>query len=63
MSGSRGFEGLERAYDLIADAIDAAGSEQEALFLTKLSLVLAHKLDDLVALEEAIAIAGADLDV
>jgi hypothetical protein len=40
------FEGLEQAYDQIAVAIDRAGPANEALFLAKLVLALAHQLDD-----------------
>lgn len=62
MSATLPFEDLEQAYDLVAQAIDAAGPEKEALFLTKLCLVLVHRVGDIAALEQAIAAAKADLD-
>ena len=62
MSRRLPFEGLEQAYDLLAQAIDAAGPDKEALFLTKLCLVLAQHLGDLATFEAAIAAAKADLD-
>ena len=62
MSEALAFEDLERAYDMLADAIDAAGQEQETLFLTKLCLTLAHEAGDLAILEQSIAIAARDLD-
>lgn len=37
---------LEDFYAAVADAVDAAGPEREALLLSKLSLLLAHALDD-----------------
>ena len=55
------FEGLEKVYDLIAVAIDEAGPEKEALFLSKLCLTLAHKIGELAVIEEAINIAQRDL--
>ncbi len=53
------FQDLERVYDLIAQAIDSVGPENEALFLSKLCLTLAHKIDDVAIIEEAIGIAKA----
>ena len=41
------FEDLEIAYETLATAIDSAGPEREALFLTRLALVLGHELGDL----------------
>jgi hypothetical protein len=63
MSESLAFEDLEKAYDLVAQAIDAAGPDKEALFLTKLCLALAYRVHELATIEEAIAIASADLEV
>lgn len=54
-------EELERIYDLMAEAIDAAGQEKESLFLSKLSLALANKLGDEEQVRECIAIAGQDI--
>ncbi|MEJ2760632.1 MAG: DUF2783 domain-containing protein [Gammaproteobacteria bacterium] len=53
-------EELERIYDLIAEAIDAAGPEKEALFLSKLCLTLANELGDEEQVRKCIAIAGQD---
>jgi len=48
------FEDFETAYETLATAIDQAGSEREALFLTRLALVLGHELGDVVAFRKAI---------
>ena len=48
------FEDFEGAYEALAMAIDAAGPEREALFLTRLALVLAQKLGDVAAFRTAI---------
>ena len=45
---------LETAYEALATAIDAAGAEREALFLTKLALVLGHELGDIAVFQNAI---------
>ena len=49
------FEDFESAYETLATAIDQAGPEREALFLTRLALVLGHELGDIVAFRKAIA--------
>ena len=54
-------EANERLYDALAEAIDRAGHEQEALFLTKLVLLLANQLGDEVAVDDALAAAAAQL--
>ena len=41
------FEDLKSAYETLATAIDQAGAEREALFLTRLALVLGHELGDI----------------
>jgi hypothetical protein len=51
------FEDLEKVYECLAGAIDRAGPDSEALFLTKLALTLGHKLGDAAAFAEAVAIA------
>ena len=51
------FDDLEAVYETLATAIDAAGAEREALFLTRLALVLGHKLGDITAFSEAVATA------
>ena len=45
---------FETAYETLATAIDSAGPEREALFLTRLALVLAHELGDINAFQTAI---------
>jgi hypothetical protein len=51
------FDDLEAVYETLATAIDAAGAEREVLFLTRLALVLGHKLGDVSAFREAVATA------
>ena len=41
------FEDFETAYETLATAIDQAGPAREALFLTRLALVLGHELGDI----------------
>ena len=48
------FEDLEAAYEALATAIDSAGAEREALFLTRLALLLANQLGDLAAFKNAV---------
>ena len=43
-------------------AIDQAGAEREALFLTRLALVLGHELGDITAFRRAIRTALEDLE-
>ena len=50
-------EANERWYDALAQAIDAAGPEQETLLLTKLALLLANQSGDEAAVHEALATA------
>jgi hypothetical protein len=51
------FADLETAYELIAQALDQVGPEQERLFLAKLALALAHETGDLDRVRAAIAAA------
>ncbi|MEQ8802418.1 DUF2783 domain-containing protein [Haliea sp.] len=51
------FAELEQIYDLLAEAIDEAGPEQEAVFLAKLALLLARQVPDVDCIREAIAAA------
>ena len=51
------FTELEKVYDLIALGIDEAGEGNEALFLAKLCMALAHAIPDIALVEEAIRIA------
>jgi hypothetical protein len=48
------FEDLETAYETLAMAIDSAGEAQEALFLTRLALLLGHELGDIALFRSAI---------
>lgn len=48
------FEDFETAYETLATAIDKAGPAREALFLTRLTLVLGHELGDIAAFKKAI---------
>jgi hypothetical protein len=56
------FENFETAYETLAAAIDQAGPEHEALFLTRLALVLGHQLDDIAAFRKAVETALDGLD-
>jgi hypothetical protein len=48
---------FEAAYETLAMAIDSAGPEREALFLTRLALVLGHELGDIAVFKKAIGTA------
>lgn len=61
MSASLKPEELERIYDLMAEAIDAAGRDKEALFLSKLCLLLAENVGDESTVKECIEMAEKDL--
>jgi hypothetical protein len=50
-------EDFEAAYESLAMAIDSAGPEHEALFLTRLALVLGHELGDIAVFRKAIGTA------
>ena len=50
-------EHFEAAYETLAEAIDSAGPEREALFLTRLALVLGHELGDIAVFRKAIGAA------
>jgi hypothetical protein len=54
-------EDLEKALEMLAVAINEAGSEKEMLFLSKLCFVLANELADIDLLENAINKVNADL--
>ena len=45
---------FETAYETLATAIDQAGPEHEALFLTRLVLVLGNELGDIGVFQSAI---------
>ena len=55
------FDDFEIAYAALADAIDHVGEQKEALFLTKLVLLLAHNLGDIKLFEQAIIDAFNDI--
>jgi hypothetical protein len=55
------FDDLEAAYEALATAIDTAGEQREALFLTRLALVLGRELGDIAAFRSAIRTALEDL--
>ncbi|MDB5576002.1 MAG: hypothetical protein JWR80_1178 [Bradyrhizobium sp.] len=54
-------EDFEAAYESLAMAIDSAGPEREALFLTRLALVLGHELGDIAVFRNAIRTALEDI--
>jgi hypothetical protein len=54
-------EDFEAAYESLAMAIDSAGPEHEALFLTRLALVLGHELGDIAVFRNAIGTALEDI--
>ena len=56
------FEDFENAYETLATAIDSAGPEREALFLTRLALVLGHELGEIAAFKTAIRTALSGLE-
>ena len=56
------FEDIESAYETLAIGIDMAGAQHEALFLTRLALLLGHELDDINAFRNAIEAALAELE-
>lgn len=61
MSNQLSEEDLEKALEMLAVAINEAGSEKEMLFLSKLCFVLANELGDINLLENAINKVKADL--
>lgn len=48
---------FDKAYEMIAVAIDRVGPKKDKLFLSKLCLTLAAQMEDLATLKEAIRIA------
>jgi hypothetical protein len=55
------FHDLESVYDSIALALDEVGNDREVLLLTKLCLVLAHNIEDVSVIQNAIEVAKLDL--
>ena len=45
---------FEAAYETLATAIDSAGADREALFLTRLALVLGHELGDIAMFQKSV---------
>ena len=45
---------FEIAYETLATAIDSAGPEREALYLTRLALVLAHEVGDIAVFRKVV---------
>jgi hypothetical protein len=62
MSTNLPFNDLEKVYEMVADAIDRVGPENESLFLAKFVMTLAHEINSLEAVEHALATALANLD-
>ena len=50
-------EANERLYDALAEAIDRVGPENEALFLTKLTLLLASQIADEASIHRVLELA------
>ena len=48
------FEDIDSAYETLAMAIDSAGPQHEARFLTRLALLLGHELGDIAAFRIAV---------
>lgn len=62
MSETLSFAELEQVYDLLAATIDQAGPERETLVLGKLAILLAHRIPDIRAIEEAMQVALREAD-
>ncbi len=52
---------MEDVFDLIAEAIDAAGEDKRALFLAKLALALANMVGDPASVRQAVEASLRDL--
>jgi hypothetical protein len=61
MGASLAVEDLESIWERLAEAIDQAGPEREALFLSKLAVLLADALGDRARAERLIETALEDL--
>ena len=62
MGASLVVEDLEEVWERLAEAIDRAGPEREALFLSKLAVLLADALGDRARVERLIQAALEDLE-
>ena len=61
MDASLAVEDLEAVWERLAEAVDRAGPEREALFLSKLAVLLADALGDRARAERLIETALEDL--
>jgi hypothetical protein len=61
MGGALAVEDLEAVWERLAEAVDRAGPEREALFLSKLAVLLADALGDRARVERLIEAALEDL--
>lgn len=61
MGASLAVEDLEAVWERLAEAVDRAGPEREALFLSKLAVLLADALGDRARVERLIRAALEDL--
>ncbi|MBN8943241.1 MAG: hypothetical protein J0H01_27295 [Rhizobiales bacterium] len=55
------FARLEQVYEQLAEAIDRAGEANEALFLTKLVMVMAQRAGEGLDFADCVKVAGEDL--
>ena len=62
MGASLAVEDLEAMWERLAEAIDRAGPEREALFLSKLAVLLADALGDRARVERLMEAALEDLE-
>jgi hypothetical protein len=61
MGASLAVEDLEAVWERLAEAVDRAGPEREALFLSKLAVLLSDALGDRARVERLIEAALEDL--
>jgi hypothetical protein len=61
MGSSLAVEDLEAVWERLAEALDRAGPEREALFLSKLAVLLADALGDRARVERLIEAALEDI--
>ena len=61
MDASLAVEDLEAVWERLAEAVDRAGPEREALFLSKLAVLLADAIGDRARVERLIEAALEDL--
>jgi hypothetical protein len=55
------FDEIEKMYDALAEAIDRAGPANEALFLTRLALLLGEQLGDSKVFQDCLSASANDL--